>query len=449
MDNEPRFPGIELSNELRQKIHNVTTRGVVNKLVLVVSKEAFDKGDQEAIYAPGYEAENYSEIAEWISRSTVVCTSGSAGTGLGLSFASDMEVVILGYTGLSKKVSDSYAAYLKDLGIQVDATHVAIEPFFTVDISSMPQQNTYAIAEWKPEQEIRNLGTLTTLLMADPIWGDSRVLESVKRNTLDAETLLKLSIYSAVSDREWNVALSAGQDRAKYGVGGNRAIMNCFLMAACILGNRSFFSSPTNMLNDMVSHGLIDKTQQDSLAQALSDMVLERTLVRGAAKKPNRVFGSIQESAMAIPSEFLDPDFRKRRIRDDRKHVIQTYYELRDRVLSPLGFPGREAVDFKSLSPDKQLDLILKRDTSNRKGLALAAIWLTKSAEVLASIYGMYPQEWLAGLAVAKFKPVAAQTERDIHAQTIFQVEKTNDTFWKDEYLAKIAKKAELKLGYT
>lgn len=285
--------------------------------------------------------------------------------------------------------------------------------------------------------------------MADPIWGDPRVLESVRRNTISNETLLKLSIYSAVSDREWNVALSKGQDRSKYGVGGNRAIMNCFIMAACILGNRSFFSNPANMLNDMVSHGLIDKSQRDSLAQALSDIVLERTLVKGVSKSPNKVFGSVQESTMHIPSEFLDPDFRKTRIRNDRKNVIQIYYALRDRVLSPLGFPGREAVDFKSLSPDKQLDLVQKKNTSNRDGLALAAIWLTRSAEVAEKIYEMYPQEWLAGLAVVKFKPLATQTERDIHARTISQVGKTNNTVWKDKYLARIAKKATSKLGYS
>lgn len=130
MDNEPCFPGIELSDRLHQKIQDVTSRKVVNELVLAVSKEAFDKGDPEAIFSPGYEADNYTEIAEWVSRSTVVCHSGSAGTSLGLSLASDIEVVTLGYTHLSQTISDTYIAYLEGLGIQTDTTHITIEPFF-------------------------------------------------------------------------------------------------------------------------------------------------------------------------------------------------------------------------------------------------------------------------------------------------------------------------------
>jgi len=450
MDGEPRFPGIELSDKLRQKIQEVTTRKVVNGLVLDVSKEAFDAGDQAAIYAPGYEVDDYTELAGWMSSSTVICNSGSAGTGLGLSFASDIEVLSLGYPPhLSQEVSRRYATYLKSLGVQVDTTHIGTEPFFTTDTSSMHLKNIYTIAEWRPEKQIHNQGTLTTILMADPIWGSSKVLESVKRNVLDAETLLKLSIYSAVSDRQWNVDLSVGKDRVKYGVGGNRAIMNCFVMAACILGDRSFFQAPIKMLDNMRNHSLIDQVQQGLLANALSDMVIERTLVKGASKTPNAVFGSLGESAATFPDEFLDQNYRKKRVRSDRKPVIQTYYALRDRILSPLGFSGRQAVDFKSLPPDKQLEFVSKKDTSNRIGTALAAIWLTKSAEVVGKIYEMYPQEWLAGLAVVKFKPQANQTERDTHARAILKVEAMNETLWKDSYLSRIAQKAASQLGYS
>lgn len=461
---EPRFhpprsslPGLELSQHLRHEPVSVTRQeALVQKAIRGVVRDALTHKHPDVMWVEAEsEGQRYDMAAEYIGRSTAVGDTGSSGSGFGFNPSSDREVIIYSTSKLSTQIGDSYGKQLKDrFGLHVDTTHIPV--ITTGPVFSPSTADTIQITDMGLRERFHNPGTVTKVMMTNLIWGDEKLFAGVKRS-LTSDDLFRVGLYAALVEVPWMVRAGVTTDPIKYGMGGNRAILHCLNMASSLLSDRDFFTHPKEMSAKMTEAELISPTQGDQLLKAMSDYVICRTLNSQSHIQQGSLY-SWSDIESYIPPEFKDHTQIARLVRQDRKHVLQIYYQLKNRFLDHVGFSGRTGVEYKSWPLDKQIDYVLNEpDAGSRQQRLTAAIWLTRDIDVIRQLYLSQGQpSWMTGFGVVKFRPPRVpdvsrrQHQAEVHASLIQKVQDDNSQFWRNEpYLASTSQKTVSHLGYA